>query len=256
LPPALQQPEPSRQAGAVRVDAGPVDRVQTPAVSTGPAAPDATEPSLAKPSPDLAAAAPPPADPGADALLHAAAGQGVAAAAAPSTAQARAAVPADARAAPSAATAQVMPAMVSLVAGVGGSHSMTLRLDPASLGAVQIRIDRSADAPARVDISADRPETLALLQGDQHHLQQALDQAGVPAEGRQLTFHAATPSSDGSAQPSRSDIGSGGSGQGQAGQHGPGGRRGQGGAGGEAVLDGIAMPIASGWLRAGIDITA
>lgn len=254
LPPG---PQPSRQVGAVRADAGPAGRVQTPVSITSPPAPDATEPSPVKPLPVPvpATAALAPADPGADALLHAAAGQGVVAATAPSTSQARAtAVPAGARAAPSAATAQVMPAVVSLAAGAGGSHSMTLRLDPASLGAVQIRIDRSVDAPARVDITADRPETLALLQGDQHHLQQALDQAGIPAEGRQLTFHTAAPSPDSTAQPSRSDIGSGGSGQGQTGQHGPRTRRGP---GGEAALEGAALPpIASGWLRAGIDITA
>lgn len=257
-PPGPQQPEQPRPAGVARADAGPGDRVQAPAASTRPEAPDVTDASPVKAPPAATAAMPAPADPGPDVLAHAAAGQVAVASAMPSAAQARTVVPADARVPPSAATVQVMPAMVSLATGAGGSHSMTLRLDPASLGAVQIRIDRSDDAPARVDITADRPETLALLQSDQHHLQQALDQAGVPAEGRQLNFHTAAPSPDSAAQPSRSDIGPGDSGQrqGQAGQNGPPTRRGPGGPGGEAALDGAAMQAASGWLRAGLDITA
>ncbi len=36
---------------------------------------------------------------------------------------------------------------------------MTLRLDPADLGIVQVRIDRPADAPAHVEVSVSRPET-------------------------------------------------------------------------------------------------
>jgi flagellar hook-length control protein FliK len=253
-----QQPEQPWQAAGARVDAGPRDRIQAPAASASPTPPDAPESSPAKEPLALAAATPAPADPGPDALLHAVVGQIATAAVTPPTSQARTAVPADTRLPPSVATVQVMPAIVSLAAGVGGSHSMTLRLDPASLGAVQIRIDRSGDAPARVDIIADRPDTLALLQGDQHHLQQALDQAGIPAEGRQLSFHAATPSPDGTTQPSRSDIGPGDPGQrqGQAWQNGPRTPREQGGPGGEAALDGATMQVASGWLRAGIDITA
>ena len=72
---------------------------------------------------------------------------------------------------------------------------MTLRLEPAELGQVQIRIDRPQDAPAQVDISVQRPETLTLLLRDQPQLQRALDQAGVPADGRSLTLHMAPPDS-------------------------------------------------------------
>jgi hypothetical protein len=84
---------------------------------------------------------------------------------------------------------QMAPALLSLTTSSTGTQSMTLRLDPADLGTVQVRIDRSADSPAHVEISASRPETLSLLVRDQAQLQHTLTQAGVPSEGRTLTFH-------------------------------------------------------------------
>ena len=68
---------------------------------------------------------------------------------------------------------------------------MTLRLDPAELGHLEIRIERSAEAPARVSITVERAETLILLLRDQVRLEQALDQAGIPAAGRHVTFQVA-----------------------------------------------------------------
>ena len=68
-----------------------------------------------------------------------------------------------------------------------------MRLDPPELGRVQVRIDRPTDAPARVEITVEKAETLTLLLRDQPQLQRALDQAGVPAEGRSVTFHIASP---------------------------------------------------------------
>ena len=73
-----------------------------------------------------------------------------------------------------------------------GTQRLTLRLDPPELGHVQIRIDRPPDAPARVEITVEKPETLTLLLRDQPQLQRALDQAGVPPDGRSVTFHIAT----------------------------------------------------------------
>lgn len=85
---------------------------------------------------------------------------------------------------------------------------MTLRLQPADLGSVQVRIDRPAEAPVRVEISVSRPETLTLMLRDQSQLQRTLDQAGVPQEGRSVTFQLADQDDgtrfrqpDGSAQP-------------------------------------------------------
>jgi flagellar hook-length control protein FliK len=89
---------------------------------------------------------------------------------------------------------QITPALVSLGHAPDGAQRLTMRLQPPELGQVQIRIDRpTLDAPARVAITVERPETLTLLLRDQPQLQRALDQAGVPAEGRSVTFHVATP---------------------------------------------------------------
>jgi len=75
-----------------------------------------------------------------------------------------------------------------------GAQRLTMKLEPPELGQVQIRIDRPADnAPAHVAITVERPETLQLLLRDQPQLQRALDLAGVPAEGRSISFHVATP---------------------------------------------------------------
>jgi flagellar hook-length control protein FliK len=84
---------------------------------------------------------------------------------------------------------QVAPALMTLATSATGTQRLMLRLDPAGLGTVEVRIDRPADAPAHVDIGVSRPETLALMLRDQAQLQHTLDQAGVPAEGRTISFH-------------------------------------------------------------------
>ena len=158
-------------------------------------------------------------------------------------------------AAPSPA-AQVAPALVSLAQAPAGGSRLTLRLDPAELGHVQIRIDRAQDAPARVEITAERPETLALLQRDQPQLQRALDQAGVPADGRSLTFHVASQQTGGGQ--SWSGGGQSWSGAGTSGQSG-GGSQSWSGASPQSSEDDaeIGQPqTTSRWLRAGLDITA
>ncbi len=76
------------------------------------------------------------------------------------------------------------PVLVSTAHGPDGAQRLTVRLDPPELGHVQIRIDRPTEAPARVEITVERAETLTLLLRDQPQLQRALDAAGVPAEGR------------------------------------------------------------------------
>ncbi|MBN8875525.1 MAG: flagellar hook-length control protein FliK [Rhodospirillales bacterium] len=178
--------------------------------------------------------------------------------------------------APSAAD-QVAPALITLTSGPDGARHLTLRLQPQELGQVDIRIERSADGPARVEITVERPETLRLMLHDQPRLERALDQAGIPAEGRSLVLHVAPP------EPGRDSANGGaGHGQGAAGwwtqaggggsdlaggqPHAQGGRggppSGQGGVpdepdtaadqGAQAAL----TPRRAGWLRAGLDITA
>jgi Meckel syndrome type 1 protein len=90
------------------------------------------------------------------------------------------------RAPPQAAPArQVTPAVIAVAIGGGGRISVTL--EPVELGRVEISVERGADAP-QVVILAERPETLALLQRDQRELDRALTQAGLPGEGRAISF--------------------------------------------------------------------
>jgi hypothetical protein len=154
---------------------------------------------------------------------------------------------------------QVAPVLVSMAHAPDGAQRLTLRLAPPELGHVEVRIERTPDAPARVDITVERTETLTLLLRDQPQLQHALDQAGVPADGRSVVFHI------GSAEPgARPDVASTfGSGMGSAGTgDAPYGAPRQGGnARGEFAdpndteteFASVALPA---WARAGLDITA
>jgi flagellar hook-length control protein FliK len=90
----------------------------------------------------------------------------------------------------------VAPVLLALATSTAGTQRLTLRLEPADLGTVQVRIDRAGDAPAHVEISVSRPETLTMILRDQVELRHTLDQAGVPAEGRTLTFHLAGQNAD------------------------------------------------------------
>ena len=134
---------------------------------------------------------------------------------------------------------------------------MTLRLEPAELGQVQIRIDRAPDAPARVDITVERPETMTLLLRDQPQLQRALDVAGVPTDGRSLTLHLATPDSVAPSAGTQGGMAAN-AGSGQGGGNGSGAR--SGGQGGteesaDTAPDDTTAALPR-WLRAGLDITA
>jgi Flagellar hook-length control protein FliK len=158
-------------------------------------------------------------------------------------------------------TEQITPSLMQIRRAPNGAQTLTVRLDPPELGHVQVKIDRSPDAPARVEIVVEKPETLNMLLRDQAQLQRALDQAGVPAEGRNVTFHVATPEpsprNDSGTAPVPNTIAGGFAGDGSHGtarQHTRSGRRHH-----DATDDGGGefTPInPSSWMRAGLDITA
>lgn len=81
---------------------------------------------------------------------------------------------------------QIAPVLVS-VAIAGGTARLSVSLEPAELGRVEISVERHGDT-AEVRVVAERPETLALLQRDQRELDRSLTQAGIAAEGRSLSF--------------------------------------------------------------------
>lgn len=160
--------------------------------------------------------------------------------------------------------AQIAPALVSLGRSSDGTQHLTVRLDPPDLGRVQIRIDRSPDAQAHVAITVERPETLTLLLRDQPQLQHALDQAGVPATGRSVTFHVATPEPAARADTASPAPPTGGSasmgGDLSHGASRQGGRTDQPNGtvapGGDTDASEVSSIAPATWLRGGLDITA
>ena len=165
-------------------------------------------------------------------------------------------------------TDQIAPVMISLGQAPDGAHRMTLRLNPGELGLVEIRIDRPADAPPRVQIMVERPETLILLLRDQAQLERALDQAGLPPDGRGLSIQVSpiplAPPVDPSAQMGQTASGQAGVGadlaDGSAGSQGGAARQDRSGAGSPmadaARTESGTIPARARWLAAGLDITA
>jgi hypothetical protein len=163
--------------------------------------------------------------------------------------------------------AQVAPALVAMGHAPDGAQRLTMRLAPPELGQVEIRIDRPPDAPARVDITVEKPETLTLLLRDQPQLLHALDQAGVPPEGRSVTFHVVAPEPPAHMDATSIPSPSGAASNGLAGEYSQGASR-QGGQSAqqqqqaaadgsdEAALAAAAPPPWTRWSRAGLDITA
>jgi len=83
---------------------------------------------------------------------------------------------------------QVSPIAIALSLGAGKEGRIALVLDPAELGRVEVTVERIGDA-TRVQVAAERPETLALLARDGAALDRALGSAGIGAEGgRSLGF--------------------------------------------------------------------
>jgi hypothetical protein len=166
--------------------------------------------------------------------------------------------------------------LVTLAKTADGTQQMTVRLHPAELGMVQVRIERATSGLTQVDITADRPETLLALQRDQPALHRTLDQAGVPSAGRTVSFHAVppAPASSGGGGASTTSGQGGGQPQGLGGRASYGNTDADGSTGGgrggyftreaktspngrqPAVAQEAANPAAARTYRAGLDITA
>ena len=100
--------------------------------------------------------------------------------------------PADAQPppAPPRPSEQLTPAIVTLASSAdrAGPQTLVIRLDPAGLGHVQVRIEHTPGRPPHVELKVERADTLMTLLQDRPRLDQALDQAGLPPEGRTLQF--------------------------------------------------------------------
>ncbi len=81
--------------------------------------------------------------------------------------------------------------MLPIEIGLGalqGRRSLDVKLSPDELGTVEIRLEISKDSKVSAKITADRPETLALMMGDTTTLRNALDQTGLTTGADSLQF--------------------------------------------------------------------
>ena len=217
-----------------------------PSPGVGVTAASAATASRVLPSPDAPSAAPSAAmalAPAGFALANAGA---LPAAQMPAPAVPAAATPAAASPSALPVATQLAPALVAIVRGAGQAAAhLTVTLAPAELGRVQVSLHQTADGGTRMVLSAERPQTLQLLQRDQQQLHQALDQAGLPAAGRRLDFQLAPSGQDRFAGQGRAP--------GEAGGDGRPPRRG--GFATPAATDGGSV-LATGWVRGGVDVLA
>lgn len=86
-----------------------------------------------------------------------------------------------------------------------GADEIQIQLKPASLGAIDVKLNVNHDGRLTAVISADRSDTLHLLKQDSSSLEQALRDAGFSADSGSLSFNLrgnADPSSQGGSQQS------------------------------------------------------
>lgn len=94
---------------------------------------------------------------------------------------------------PTSPAQQIAPVVIAMAASPANNQQVTVHLQPTDLGSVHITIERMDGTNAKIVIAAEKADTLDLLQRSQAQLHQSLDLAGIPALGRELTFHVATP---------------------------------------------------------------
>lgn len=70
-----------------------------------------------------------------------------------------------------------------------GARRMEIHLKPAELGRVDVRIDTDADGRSHVTVTADKRDTLDMLQRDARALERALNEAGLKADSNNLSFN-------------------------------------------------------------------
>jgi flagellar hook-length control protein FliK len=70
-----------------------------------------------------------------------------------------------------------------------GNDQIQINLEPASLGKISVRLDFAQDGRVSAVFSADRADTLNLLNGDARRLEQSLRDAGLRADSGSLTFN-------------------------------------------------------------------
>ncbi|MEX0298513.1 MAG: flagellar hook-length control protein FliK [Kordiimonas sp.] len=69
-----------------------------------------------------------------------------------------------------------------------GSNEFTMRLDPAELGRVQVKMKFSSDGTVAAQVMVERPETLSLLQREVRGLERAIETGGHQADENGISF--------------------------------------------------------------------
>src|SRR3546814_18557062 len=70
-----------------------------------------------------------------------------------------------------------------------GQDQISIKLHPAELGRIEVKLENASDGTLRAVISAERTETLDLLQRDARGLERALQAAGVKTDSGSLSFN-------------------------------------------------------------------
>jgi flagellar hook-length control protein FliK len=78
-----------------------------------------------------------------------------------------------------------------------GKSRFEIRLDPADLGRIDVRIDVDRNGQVTSHLTVERPETLSMLRQDANQLQRALDNAGLSTGDSGLQFSLRDQSSQG-----------------------------------------------------------
>jgi len=78
-----------------------------------------------------------------------------------------------------------------------GKSRFEIRLDPADLGRIDVRIDVDRSGQVTSHLTVDKPETLSMLRQDAPQLQRALDDAGFKTGDSGLQFSLRDQSSSG-----------------------------------------------------------
>jgi hypothetical protein len=69
-----------------------------------------------------------------------------------------------------------------------GADTIKIQLKPHELGKIEIKLEVSADGRVSATVTADKPETLAMLQKDAKGLEKALEDAGLKPDSSATTF--------------------------------------------------------------------
>src|SRR5205085_4244671 len=79
-------------------------------------------------------------------------------------------------------------AMEIAASAKSGKSRFEIRLDPADLGRIDVRIDVDRNGQVTSHLTVERPETLSMLRQDANQLQRALADPGFKTDGSGLQF--------------------------------------------------------------------